>query len=220
MSDPARSTHGRTAPRRRGRPRGGRSDARDRILAAAAAEFAERGYEGATMRAIAERAEVDAALLHHYFGAKSELFAAAIDMPANPARLIPRALEGDPAHAGARLVRLVVTTWDAPDFRARGVALLRGVMGTRHGRAPLVGFVSREILHRIAERIGGADAERRAGLVASQIVGLIVTRYVLELEPLATASVDDVVADVGPALQRYLTGDLGEDPRTSGEPAP
>lgn len=204
-------THGPPAPaRRRGRPRGGASDARERILAAGASEFAEHGYDGATMRAIAERAGVDSALVHHYFGTKSELFAAAVDIPANPARLVPQALEGDPADAGARLVRLIVTTWDSPTFRPRGVALLRGVIGNRRTSSMLMGFISREVLHRIRERIGGDDAPRRAGLLASQVIGLIVARYVVELEPLASASVDDVVRDVGPTLQRYLTGDLDE----------
>lgn len=195
--------------RRRGRPRGGASDARERILAAAATEFGERGYDGATMRAIAERAAVDAALLHHYFGSKSELFTATVDVPINPARLLPGALDGDLAAAGERLVRLVVTTWDAPEFRPRGVAMVRAAIGNRRTSDLVVGFVSREIIQRIGDRIGhGADARHRASLVASQILGLIVGRYVVGLEPLASASVDRLVADVGPTVQRYLTGDL------------
>lgn len=198
-----------TTPRRRGRPRGGASDARERILAAAAAEFGAHGYDAATMRTIAERAGVDAALLHHYFGTKSALFAATVDVPLDPAQLLPGALDGDLADAGRRLARLVVSTWDAPAFRPRGVALVRAVIGSRRTSSMLVGFVSREIVHRIGARLGaGPDADRRASLVASQIVGLIVARYVVELEPLASASADQVVADLGPTLQRYLTGEL------------
>lgn len=195
--------------RRRGRPRGGAGDTRERILGAAAAEFGERGYDGATMRAIAERAAVDPSLLHHYFGSKSELFTATVDVPLDPARMLPGALEGDLGTAGERLVRLVLTTWDAPAFRSRGVALIRAVIGSRRTSSLMVGFVSREIVHRIGERIGGGeDARRRAALVASQIVGLIVARYVLELQPIASASVDELVADLGPTIQHYLTGDL------------
>lgn len=195
--------------RRRGRPRGGSSDARERILAAAAAEFGARGYDGATMRAIAERAGVDAALLHHYFGTKSALFTATVDVPVDPSQLIHGALDGDLDGAGERLVRLVVTTWDAPAFRTRGVALIRAVIGSRRTSSLLIGFVSREIVHRIGDRLGGgAQAQHRAALVASQVIGLIVTRYVIELEPLASTSVDQVVADLGPTIQRYLTGDL------------
>lgn len=199
-----------TSPaRRRGRPRGGSSDARERILAAAAAEFGARGYDGATMRAIAERAGVDAALLHHYFGTKSALFTATVDVPVDPSQLIHGALDGDLDGAGERLVRLVVTTWDAPALRTRGVALIRAVIGSRRTSSLLIGFVSREIVHRIGDRLGGgAQAQHRAALVASQVIGLIVTRYVIELEPLASTSVDQVVADLGPTIQRYLTGDV------------
>ncbi|MGB4779278.1 TetR family transcriptional regulator, partial [Microbacterium sp.] len=167
------------------------------------------GYDGATMRAIAERAGVDPALLHHYFGTKSALFAATVDVPVDPRKLIGGALSGDLDGAGERLVRAVVTLWDDPAFRSRGVALIRAVIGGRRTSSLLLGFVSREILHRIGDRLGGGpSAQRRATLVASQIVGLIVTRYVIELEPLASASPDEIVADLAPTVQRYLTGDL------------
>ena len=203
------------SPRRRGRPRGGSSDARARIVAAAATEFAARGYDGATMRAIAERAGVDAALVHHYFGTKSALFTATVDIPADPARLLPGALEGDLDTAGERIVRLVLTTWDAPSFRARGVALVRSAIGSRRASALVVGFVAREIVRRIGARLGTEEsASRRASLVATQIIGLIVARYVIALEPVASASVDELVADVGPTLQRYLTGELPTAPST------
>ena len=195
--------------RRRGRPRGGASDARERILAAAAEEFGAQGYDGATTRAIAERAGVDTALLHHYFGTKSALFAATVDVPFDPEIVLPAALAGDIDGVGERIVRLIVTTWDDPGFRPRGVALIRAVLGGRRGASLLVGFVSREILHRIGDRIGGGpDAAHRAALTAGQVVGLIVTRYVLELQPVASASVDRLAADIGPTIQRYLTGPL------------
>ncbi|MBT8798089.1 TetR family transcriptional regulator [Microbacterium flavum] len=203
------------APRRRGRPRGGASDARERILAAAATEFGARGYDGATMRAIADAAGVDAALVHHYFGTKSALFTATVDVPVDPSQLVGAALEGDLDTAGERLVRLVVGLWDSPAFRTRGVALLRAVIGTRRTSSLLVGFVSREILHRIGERVGGGqDARHRSALVASQIVGLILTRYVIELEPIASASADELAADIGPTIQRYLTGPLARSAAT------
>ncbi|WP_454115883.1 TetR/AcrR family transcriptional regulator [Microbacterium aurum] len=83
------------------------------------------------------------------------------------------------------------------------------MIGSRRTSSLLIGFVSREIVHRIGDRLGdGAQAQHRAALVASQVIGLIVTRYVIELEPLASTSVDQVVADLGPTIQRYLTGDL------------
>lgn len=206
MSDAAATP----APRRRrGRPRGAAGDTRERILAAAAEEFATRGYDGATMRAIAESAGVDAALLHHYFGTKSALFTATVDIPTNPAEVIPTALDGDLDGIGERLLRLLLTTWDRPEFRTRGVAMIRTIIGGRRGSALLVGFVSREILRRLGDRLGGgAEATHRTGLAASQVVGLIVTRYVLEIEPVASASVDRLVADIAPTIQRYLTEPL------------
>ncbi len=174
-----------------------------------------RGYEGATMRAIAERADVDTALLHHYFGTKSALFTATVDVPFDPTTMLPGALAGDLDGVGERLVRLIVTMWDDPAFRPRGVALIRSTVGGRRTTSLVTGFVSREILRRLGDRIGrGPDAAHRAGLVASQVVGLIVTRYVIELEPVASASVDRLVADVGPTIQRYLTGPLDVAPST------
>ncbi len=198
--------------RRRGRPRGGDSGARERIVDAAVAEFGARGYDGATIRAIAARAGVDAALVHHYFGTKDDLFTATIDAPLGPAKAVPGMLAGDLDTAGERIVRYVLETWEDPAFRRRGVAILRAIVANRRSTSLLVGLVSREVLGRIADRLEGPDAERRAALVGSQIVGLMVTRYVLELPPMASAPVDEIVAAVGPTVQRYLTGPLGPPP--------
>ncbi|GAA3642026.1 TetR family transcriptional regulator [Microbacterium awajiense] len=206
MADPALPVPRR---RRRGRPSGGATDARERILDAAVAEFEAHGYDAATIRSIAARADVDPALVHHYFGSKADLFTAVIDAPMQPARFLPEILDGDLDGAGERLVRFLLDLWEQPDFRRRGIAVMRAMMGSKRTANILVGFVSREILRRITTRLGGGDdARRRAGLVASQIVGLIVTRYVIELPPIAEATPDEVVAAVGPTLQRYLTGDL------------
>ncbi|QKJ21049.1 TetR/AcrR family transcriptional regulator [Microbacterium hominis] len=199
-----------TASRRRGRPRGGDSGARERIVDAAIAEFGERGYDAATIRGIAGRAGVDAALVHHYFGTKADLFAGAIGAPLPPTRGLDAVLAGDLDSAGERVARFVLEMWEDPVMRKRGVAVLRAMIGNRRTAALLVGFVSREILARIADRLeDDPHARRRAGLAASQIVGMLVTRYVLELPPMADPSVDELVAAVGPTLQRYLTGDLG-----------
>lgn len=197
-----------TPRRRRGRPRGGDSGARGRIVEAAVAEFGERGYDAATIRSIAARAGVDPALVHHYFGAKADLFSAALDAPLAPARAVPGMLDDDLEHAGERVARHVLETWEDPAFRRRGVAILRAIVGSRRSTSLLVGFISREVLGRIAHRLSGPDAERRAALVGSQLVGVLMTRYVLELPPMASASVDELVAAVGPTLQRYLTGPL------------
>jgi AcrR family transcriptional regulator len=194
--------------RRRGRPRGGASGARDRIVAAATDEFGEHGYDAATMRGIAARAGVDAALVHHYFGSKADLFTETVGVPMRPDVDIPALLDGPVEGLGERVVRYVLEAWDRPEVRRPGILLVRTAIGNRLTTPLLVGFLSRELLERIAARLDAPDAALRASLVASQVGGLIVTRYVLKLPALTEASVDELVARVGPTVQRYLVGDL------------
>ncbi|MFF2271193.1 TetR family transcriptional regulator [Agromyces sp. NPDC058136] len=205
----------RSTPRRPGRPRGAeQGDLRARILAAATAEFGERGYEAASMRAIARRAGVDPALVHHYFDDKQRLVAEVVEVPLRPDRLVRTALDGPIDELGARLVRAVLTAWDSPAVRPAAVAALRSAIGHGPVARMLREFLRGEIMHRIAVRLAdgdldeaaAADAELRAELAASQLVGVIMVRYVLEFEPLASLPVDELVARVGPAVQWHLTG--------------
>ena len=189
--------------RRRGRPRG-RSDARQRIVAAATSEFSDLGYDGATMRGIAGRAGVDAALLHHYFGTKADLFGEVIGAPMRPDLAVAQILSGPRGEVGERLVRVLVEAWDQPDVRRRGTVILRTAIGNRAATPLLAGFVSRELLSRIAASSGGADAELRAALIATQVAGLLLGRYVLRLPALAEASVDQLVTWVAPNVQAYF----------------
>lgn len=191
--------------RRRGRPRGG-SDSRERIIAAAVDEFGEQGYDGATVRSIAARAGVDSALVHHYFGTKADLFAEAVGIPLRPDIDVPGILAGPRDEVGERLVRYVLEAFEQPDIRRRGVMLMRTAIGSRLTTPLLAGFLSRELIGRIAKQLGVDDAELRATLVASQIAGLLLTRYVLKIAPIAAASVDELVARIGPTVQRYLFG--------------
>ena len=191
------------APRRRGRPRGG-SDSRERIIAAAVDEFGEQGYEASTIRAIATRAGVDSALVHHYFGTKADLFAEAVGIPMRPDIDVPGILDGPRDEVGERLVRYVLESFEQPEVRRRGVMLMRTAIGSRLTTPLLAGFLSRELIGRIAKRLAVDDAELRATLVASQIAGMLLTRYVLKLGPIAAAPVDELVARVGPTVQRYL----------------
>ncbi|WEK62106.1 MAG: TetR family transcriptional regulator [Candidatus Microbacterium colombiense] len=189
--------------RRRGRPKGV-SDTRARIIAAAVEEFGEQGYDGATIRLIAARAEVDSALVHHYFGTKADLFAEAVGIPLRPDIDVPGILAGPRDEVGERLIRYVLQAFEQPDVRRRGVMLLRTALGSKLTTPLLAGFLSRELLSRVARSLDADDAELRASLVASQIAGMLITRYVLRLPPLADATVDELVARVGPTLQRYL----------------
>ena len=191
------------APRRRGRPRGG-TDSRARIIAAAVEEFGDRGYDGSTIRSIAARAGVDSALVHHYFGTKADLFAEAVGMPLRPDVDVPAILAGSREDVGARLVRYILEAFEDPDVQRRGVLLMRTAIASRLTTPMLAGFLSRELIGRIARALDVPDAELRASLVASQVAGLLLTRYVLKLAPLASASIDDLVERIGPTVQRYL----------------
>lgn len=195
-------------PRRRpGRPRGAKpGDTRARILAAATEEFGERGYEAASMRAIARRAGVDPALVHHYFDDKQQLVTEVVEVPLQPDRLVAAALDGPLDRLGERLVRAVVTAWDSATVRPAAVAALRSAIGQGPVSRMLREFLRREIMHRIAEHLDAPDAELRAELAASQLVGVIMVRYVLEFEPVASLPTDELVARVGPAVQWHLTG--------------
>lgn len=191
------------APRRRGRPRGG-SDSRERIIAAAVDEFGEQGYDGSTIRSIAGRAGVDSALVHHYFGTKADLFAEAVGIPLRPDIDVPSIVAGPRDEVGERLVRYVLEAFEQPDVRRRGVMLMRTAIGSRLMSPLLAGFLSRELIGRISGMLGVDDADLRATLVASQMSGLLLTRYVLKIGPIASASVDELVTRIAPTVQRYL----------------
>jgi AcrR family transcriptional regulator len=201
-----------TPPRRRGRPPRTKSAdtpaARDRILAAAREEFSERGYDKTSMRGIAKAAGVDSALVHHYFGTKDGLFNAAMELPFDPATIVPALLEPGLDGLGERLVRFYLHAWDAPASRARLQGILRSAMAQDAAAALLREFVTRQVLGRVASAVDAPDAELRATFAGSQLVGLGVLRYVLRVEPLASAAPDTVVAVVAPTIQRYLTGEL------------
>ncbi|MBQ1073049.1 TetR family transcriptional regulator [Micromonospora sp. C31] len=196
--------------RRTGR-RPGNPDTRQAILDAARAAFAERGFDGASIRAVAAAAQVDPALVHHYFGSKDRLFLAAMHAPVDPAELLPSVLAGDRAGLGERLVRTFLGVWDSPAGTA-GVALLRSAVSNEWTARLLREFLVTQVLRRVLDQLDVDPAELplRGSLVASQMIGLAVMRYVVRLEPVASAAPETLVTAVGPTVQRYLTGDLAE----------
>ena len=194
--------------RRSGR-RPGNQDTRQSILDAARAVFAERGFDKASIRAIAGEAKVDPALIHHYFGTKEKLFLACMNAPINPAELLPRALEGPREQAGERLVRLALGVWDSP-AGAAALAMFRSALSNEWTARLLREFVITQILRRaVAElSLNPAEAPMRAALMATQIAGLLTARYVLKIEPLTSAPAEALVAALGPNVQRFLTEPL------------
>lgn len=201
--------------------RPGDSGSRDAILDAARAAFAQRGYDGATVRDIARRAGVDAALVHHFHGTKEQLFAAALRLPVDPTIAIPAVLAPGIAGLGERLVRHFLDLCEAGGEHSPFLALLRGAASHEHSAAMLRQFITQAVLGRIAASLSASDAQLRATLAGSQLVGLAMVRYVIRVEPLASADHDTVVAALAPTIQRYLAADLrsptvsGSDGRTS-----
>lgn len=188
--------------------RPGSSDTRAEILASARRAFAQGGYDGATVRAIAGDAGVDPALVHHFFGTKPELFAAAIQFPVDPGAVLPALLAPGVAGLGERLVRFFLSIWETGQERSPFLALIRGAVSHEESAALLREFITREVLGRVAAAVDAPQPELRATLVGSQLVGLAMARYVIRIEPLASAGVETVVAAVAPTIQRYLAGTL------------
>jgi AcrR family transcriptional regulator len=192
--------------RRRGRRAGG-ADTREALLAAARSEFAERGYEGATVRRIADRAGVDAAMVNHWFGGKDALFTASLDLPVDPEAIMAQVLPGDPERIGERIVAMFLQVWDGAGGGPL-VAMIRSVAAHPDAARMMREFVSRVILGRFVGTVAPDRPDERAALCATQILGLGMVRYVLRLEPLASADHPAVVAAIAPTIQRYLTGSL------------
>lgn len=192
------------AGRRTGRRPGG-GDTRGAVLDAARGEFAAHGYEKSSMRGIARAAGVDAALLHHYFGSKQQLFLAALEFPVNPEFIAQLILTGDRSTVGERIIRFALTLWEDPPVRERLLALLRTAATNEQVAELFRGFVEQELVARVVAALGEEGAGLRVELAMSQIVGLAMARYVFRVEPLASAGPEELAALVGPALQSYLT---------------
>ncbi|MFH9585635.1 TetR family transcriptional regulator [Streptomyces luteogriseus] len=203
---PAGSGSG-TAARRRGRPpRTESADTRDRILTAARDEFSERGYEKTSVRGIAKSAGVDPALVHHYFGTKEQVFEAAITLSFGPALQAPKAIEEGPLDGvGERLARFFFGVWENPATRAPLLAIVRSALTNETAAAVFRRIIATQVLRRIAVRLELPDAELRAELAAAQLVGTAILRYVLKIEPLASADPEQVIARLAPVVQGHLT---------------
>lgn len=195
------------APRGR---RQGASTSRNLIVASARGLFAEHGYAATSLREIARVAGVDPALVHHYFASKEELFNACVKLPLDPAQVLAVVGATPPQERGEQIIRTLLELWDSPAQPAL-LTLLRNATGS-HGHNALIRevFLTR-ILAKTTTGLPG-DAQEvalRGSLMASQVFGVMFARYILRLEPLASASHDEVTALVAPTVQRYLTGPLG-----------
>jgi AcrR family transcriptional regulator len=200
---------GAEGPRRgRGRPAGG-GDRAALILDAARQEFAAQGYDKASLRGIARAAGVDPALVHHYFDGKEELFVAAMQLPFNPAEVLP-ALFADadgPDEVAERMVRFILSIWRDADTRAPFLALLRSATGSETGAAMMRSFVAQALIARVAEHLPPApDRELRLNLAVAHVIGVMLIRYVVRVEPIASADEEDVIGRMLPAISAYFRG--------------
>lgn len=194
------------SPRTGRRP--GDSGTREAILQAARESFGASGYAGTTIRGVARTTGVDPALVHRFYGTKESLFAATLDLPADPSVILPALLGDGLDGLGERVVRTFLTLWDATPGQGPMLALLRSAVTDENAAGLLRDFLTRVAMGPLAKAAGGESPDLRASLVASQMVGLAVSRYVLHLEPLASQPVDVLAPALGPTLDRYLTGPL------------
>ncbi|MGH3350774.1 MAG: TetR family transcriptional regulator [Nocardioides sp.] len=194
-----------TAPRRGRRP--GSPDTRAAILAAARQRFAQQGYAATSVRGIATDAGVDSSLVHHYFGTKEDLFVAALELRVDPREVLPIVAEGGVDGAGERLVRLFLSVWDDEESRTPLVAVARGVLDPGGQRLINDGF-SRMVLQPLGTALGIDRPEERMALVASQMFGMVLMRYLARIEPLASASPEWLVDVYAPVIQGYLSGPI------------
>lgn len=188
--------------------RPGESGTRLAILEAAKHAFGSSGYAATSVRAVARTAGVDPSLVLHFFGSKDGLFEAALELPLDPATVVAGLLAGGVDGLGERVVRTFLGVWDATPGQGPMLAMLRSAVSHEDSAAMLRELLLRVILRPLALGAGADHPDLRAALLASQVVGLALTRYVLRFEPVASADADTLAPLLGPTLQRYLTGAL------------
>ncbi|MFC0626517.1 TetR/AcrR family transcriptional regulator [Kribbella deserti] len=185
--------------------RPGGPDTRGEIVAAARESFASKGFDRTSIRGVARDAGVDAALVHHYFDGKEDLFIAALELPIDPRVIATELMRGPLDELGARIVTTFLSVWETDAGQARMKAMLRGAVTSEEVAKMVREGITRMIFTPVAAVLGTPDATQRVALVASQLMGLALARYVIELEPLASATPDEVITRIAPTLQGYLT---------------
>jgi AcrR family transcriptional regulator len=183
---------------------------RDAVLAAAKRRFAEQGYEKTTLRDIAHDAHVDASMVLYLFGSKADLFRESLKLILDPT-VLTAAIAGDQRDVGARLVRAYLQMWEHAETRPSLVSMLQSATSNPDAHEAFRGFVQSYVSPIVSEAFGGGEQARlRAMLTASQLVGMAMLRYVMEVAPMATLSGDEIVTLIGPTIQRYVTAPAEE----------
>ena len=202
-----RAKPGSAGPRRGGRRPGG-SRTRDAILAAAQRQFAVLGYDRTTMRSVAAEAGVDQKLVGYFFASKQRLLVTATKLPFDPGEVAPAIFGGDPAAIGERMARFVVGILEDADAGSRMIGLIRAAAAEPEAAVMVRDLLTRELWARGTELLAADQPKLRISLMASDLIGLMMARYIIGAEPLASLSPDAVVACIAPALQRHLAGPI------------
>ncbi len=187
--------------------RPGAPDTRGQILAAARTSFADRGFERTTMRGIAAAAGVTPGLVHHFFGAKDDLFLEALAVPFDPRRILRSATAGPPDGLGERLAAAFLHAWDDDVQREPLLAFLRAAMTSPSVAALVRSGMPSIALGELGEHVSGPDATLRVELTFAQLLGVAVLRYLIGIEPVASLPADELARRLGPALQHHLLGE-------------
>lgn len=186
-----------------GRPVGG-STARERLITAATTQFLAAGYSDTTVRSIAAEAGVHHALVKYHFGNKEGLFRVVMDLVVSPAHVVEQVAATHSTAFAPALLNAALTAWDIPEVRSRIVSLITDLESDHGGHAVFRDYIQTQVIARVSGVIGGRDARQRAGAVSALLVGVFVTRYVLELNPIASMSRRELVRHLTPSLQACL----------------
>ena len=191
---------------RRGRRPAG-SGTRGAILEAARSQFGELGYEHTTLRSVAATADVDPRLVLHYFGSKHRLFMESVQLPVDPEALLARVFAPGEGSPGRRVAEALLGVLEDPATRQMAIALIRAAASEPEAARLIRVVLTERVLLPLTSRVGGDQAQLRASLMASQFVGLAMARYVVGIEPLASASTQELVRALTPVFEHYLVGD-------------
>jgi AcrR family transcriptional regulator len=192
---------------RTGRRRGG-GDSRQQILEVARKEFGDHGYDRATVRRIAQGARCDSALIHHFFGTKENLFAAAMAVPVEIDELVAQLPGRPPEAVGQDVARALIEMWEPGQTRIVLLGLLRSSFCHDQAVAMIHDILVKQTIEPMVRALSCDQVELRSDLIAAHILGLAFARHVIEAEPLASLSVDDLVRFTGPTVDHYLRDEL------------
>jgi AcrR family transcriptional regulator len=181
------------------------------VLRAAKREFAKKGYEKTTLRAIADEARVDPSMVLYLFGSKAELFRESMKLVLNPELFTAQLAAGPDGELGCRIVRAYLTIWEQPDTAASMVSMLQSATSNSDAHDAFREFLHSYVMTAVADALGGTDDARlRAMLAATSLVGTAMLRYVMQVPPLSTLGVEQVITLVGPTVDRYLSAPAEE----------